>query len=234
MAPNQSTLRGDQAKLSAAEKRQFANRWRADSLYPPPIVFHIATHERSNNKGKDDSEEEKDHSDQVKFNIRLGNDEEKDGDSDKDEQKCARYVKVFKTGTPEEWCNHQETVDRLNEQMGNTTAKSKRAVYQATFDKPALGWFDSAWASRKQARASEKKRTGGDNNLTQEDYELILAQALNDVGKKLMPGDANQAVRLQKKYLHQNLHMDRMEPQEFRERLEKINGYIKYLPLPKI
>ena len=204
MAPNQSSLRD----LSPAERRQIQNRWKADVLYPPPVAFHVVKKPR-NNQGKGGTDEEKDRSQQVKFNIRLTNGGDKDGDSDKEEQKCARYIDVFDTGTPEEWCNHCETLERLNRQMNYTDAHRRRAVYQTTFAQPALGWFDHAWASREEAVASGKKKQTGDKSITPAEYDLILAQALNDVGLKLMPGDPNQAVRLQKKYLRQNLFMDK-------------------------
>ena len=154
------------------------------------------------------------------FNVPLNPDSK---DTNEKKETISVKVRVFESGTPEDWCEFRTEVNDLFESAGYNTTAIQVKVYKSLLKGKISQEFITCYNKRFNG-------VPGDNEAR---LAAALKKLLNDLALKIFP-DGEGATRAQKRYLRNNLHMGRMDPVKFHERLDKINTYIEFFPIKAI
>ena len=141
------------------------------------------------------------------------------------EQTFTEKVRLFRDGTPEEYCFLRERVEELAQKLGiegdNLTEaeKAEKAANQL------INLYSMAFEGRARMRFLHALH---ENSLKSSREKLELA--LNDVAFGIF-NHPRQAYEIQRKYLRKSgLKMYRVRPAVFGRRLELLNRYLEYFP----
>ena len=202
--------------------REVMERKKASRGTSPAIDFYVpqVTEEQKNEEGK-----HKDKDQYQKFEVPLNL---KDADS----SSYSVYIRVFRNGTPEEYCAMRESVETLAERMGyksglpadlssashaqlSESAKSKMSLYASVLDGKARSHYENTLAQNRDTNRQHER----------------LSLALNEVAKHVFE-QPEDAYKIQRTYLRKSgLLMFKNKPSDFFNRLELIGKtYLPFFP----
>jgi len=177
-------------------------------FFPPPLPF-----EKEKKDGKKDKVDDKDLYKEIKVKL--------DPNVDNSET-VTRKVKTFEDGTAEEWLIWRREFDDVCCEALITTADMKMSAAVTLLRGKARELFQFHNGERVAEMATQPARARREADAT---FKL----ALDDVGQRFFP--TTHPLMRQVQYLRSYLVLkDGMKIQAFRDRLVKINGYLRYFP----
>lgn len=198
-----STLRSDSDALRKLRTHE-------EKVWPPPIPFKPLDPKLKKKKADDKSDSRETRAFDVPFSQ---------ADTD---NTCEFEVPVFEDGHPEEWVKWRVEVEDFFIAANYTTAESQHNVYRHLFKGKAKERFTAAYNKRHTENQALQR-------AQRQSEETVLAAALNDVARKIF-GSWETAARRQKSYMRKNLHMGEQNPEEFADRVDKMNRGFQYFP----
>lgn len=124
--------------------------------------------------------------------------------------KVGTYVKIFETGTPEQWCRWRDDLKRVWTGLRNTTGPSKAATVKLLTEGPAKDDFEAAI------------------DLLGDHDDLVVLQALKAVAINIFPPDS---VLKMKDYLTREARKpNSMRAREVSIRMQLLNSWFDYFP----
>jgi len=181
-------------------------------VFPPAIPFHP--------KPKKKAEEmEKDRSKYVTYGVKIGSDEDEDGET------TEWSIRVFEDGgDAEDYVKWRIRFEELAEAMRLNSPEKKYTVLQTILRGEARARFNSGWHSVEIPAGANKTR-----KLELEEQRLV--QGFNALTKQLF-APIESAWRRQRSYLRYHVRFGNMTVAEFKRRLVEQNEFLKYFPPP--
>ena len=179
------------------------------ALFPPPIAFYV---KEKMDGAKAKKRNEKDDFKEIELKI---DPTEQEGETLK------KRVRIFETGTPEEWIRWRIEFDEVARDAPLTNASAKT--------KTALAFLRGK--AREAFQIANGKRNADNGKVPpaeQYSSDEIFALVLEDVGKEFFPSD--HAYLRQVNYMRHHLHMVNTTLHEFVDRLLVLNSFLPYFP----
>jgi hypothetical protein len=229
-----STLRNN-PNFRSSNKTSIQTRT-LDNLWTPAIPFSPTN--KRNQPSNDDDDDDKVHT--LKMLLPLGNptNEAQVNAALKNKHQAVEiYVKLFSNGSPEEWCNWRESLDRICRARKYDNNPSQRLnIARMMLEGPALEYFNQylgEWINHfiQEGHDEDDPQPVGLDELTPEEQVKVERRTINSVALKFFDGGA-QAYRLQKRYMKNNLKMSKKSnPRDFADRIKRMGNLLKYFPV---
>ena len=225
----QSTLRRTEGEI------KYMNRKKAELEITPPVDFWSALPEEvKKDAAKYDSQKDLYVTISVPLDVTDNSDDAKTYDA---------KVKVFKTGTPEEFCAHRNAVDEIAAKLGHFTHDRNDAGQVLDTDGNPMTDNEVANCEAKLLIPLVQSTLRGNASQVFDSYiqkhktdmvaRHLYRHAWSAVANTIFQ-HASDAAKVQRRYLREGglkFCGQYREPRKFAERLELVNKYISYFPM---